>query len=666
MNTKIYLKALLIAMTAGSLASCNDYLDKEPLSNATPENYFTQVSHLEAYANGRYTEVLPSSGNWSYGTYGGDLGTDNMVSQNYDDIYVPGKWKTSMNDVDNYTFTVINTINYFFDQVMPKYEAGEIVGEAAPIRHYIGEMHFFRAYQYFTMMQRYGDFPIITTCLSEDINVLSEASRRYPQNEVARFILEELDKAIELLSASNMATTRINADVARLIKSRVALYEGTWLKNFAGTPFVPGDKEWPGYQKGYNKDFKYQTGSVDAEANWFLDQAISAAKEVGDKAVLIQNTGVVPDKEAEAVEPLEAENPWLAMFATLDLSSNKEVLLWRQYSRALGIVHNIPVYAQKGNRACGSTRSLVQSFVMANGLPIYAAGSGYAGDDLISNVRKDRDPRLFVFLKEPGQKNILVPGSGGTHATPVEPYPLIMESNVENVYSTGYALRKGNYYSGTQCDNGNGSTACPVFRSVEALLNYIEAYYERYGTLDGTAQSYWTKIRARHTGLDQDFNKTIAATDMTIEAQTDWGAYTAGTVIDPVRFNIRRERRCELVAEDFRWMDLKRWRSFDQLMTTPYHVEGIHIWGTPMEKWYDKEELENTISSSKRSEYLRPFEAKEDSEVWDGLKWSMAHYLRPIPIFQMMLTAPDSKTVADSPIYQNPYWPTEPNMAATR
>ena len=42
------------------------------------------------------------------------------------------------------------------------------------------------------------------------------------------------------------------------------------------------------------------------------------------------------------------------------------------------------------------------------------------------------------------------------------------------------------------------------------------------------------------------------------------------------------------------------------------------------------------------------------------------HYLRPMPIYQMMLTAPDAVTVADSPIYRNPYWPTEPNMLKQR
>ena len=665
MKTKIYLKAALVVAMAGTMVSCDDYLNQEPQSQVTPEQYFNKETQLEAYANGRYTEVLPSSGNWSYGTYGGDLNTDNMVSLDYDGIYIPGEWRTSMSD-GNYTFTNINTINYFFDVVMPKYYAREIQGSEANIRHYIGEMFFMRAYQYFIMLQRYGDFPIIKTCLKDDLAQLSEASRRYPCNEVARFILADLDSAYNYMKDATMATTRLNADVALLIKSRVALYEGTYLKNFAGTPFVPNGDGWPGKTKEYNAGYQYPTGSVDAEANWFLDQAIAAAKPVADVATLTQNTGVVPQTEGAKQADLDNENPWLAMFASLDLSGYKEVMLWREYSKGLGITHNIPVYAQKGDYGCGPTRGLVDGFVMKDGLPIYAS-SLYQGDTELSKVRADRDPRLFVLLKEPGQKNVLVNIGQGDHAVPVEPYPNILNSNIEEVYSTGYALRKGNSYDGAQCDNGAGYTACPVFRSVEALLNYIEAYYERNGRLDATATEYWKRVRARHTGMDTDFMKTVNATNMAIEARGDWGAYTAGAILsDPIRYNIRRERRCELVAEDFRHMDLQRWRSYDQLITTPYHVEGFHIWGTPMQQWYNQEELKETISSPDLSEYLRPFQAKKDSRAYNGLRWNMAHYLRPIPIFQMMLTAPDATTVADSPIYQNPYWPSEANLPATK
>lgn len=664
MKAKIFLKAALALSVMGTFASCNDYLDKQPIAQVTPEGYFTQESHLEAYANGRYTSVLPSSGNWSYGIYGWDQNTDNMVSNSASSIYIKGEWRTSMAESD-YNFTNINTINYFFDVVMPKYEKGEIQGNDANIRHYIGEMYFMRAYVYYDLMIKYGDFPIIEQSLPDDLEVLSTASERHPINEVARFILSDLDKAYDYMKDAKMARTRLNADVARLIKSRVALYAGTWLKNFAETPFVPNGPGWPGKDKSYNANYQFPAGSLDAEANWFLEQAIDAAKEVGDAAELVPNTGIVPQTEGASIEALEAENRYLAMFGTLDLSSYNEVMLWRQYNRGLGIVHNIVVMAQNGNYACGTTRSMVDAFVMKDGLPIYASPL-YAGDETLSKVRQDRDPRLFVFLKEPGQKNVLVDDGVGDHMVAVEPYPQILDTNWEHLYSTGYALRKGNYYGSQMAGNGNNYTACPVFRSVEALLNYIEAYYERYGSLDATATEYWKKIRARHEGLDTDFQKTINATDMTIESKTDWGAYTAGAVIDATRYNIRRERRCELIAETFRWADLKRWRSMDQLITNKYHVEGFHIWNTPMQDWYNQEELAEAVSSPERSEYMRPFEVRVGSPAYDGLTWEMAHYLQPMPIYQMMLTSPDGTSIADSPIYQNPYWPTEANMAAIK
>ncbi len=84
-----------------------------------------------------------------------------------------------------------------------------------------------------------------------------------------------------------------------------------------------------------------------------------------------------------------------------------------------------------------------------------------------------------------------------------------------------------------------------------------------------------------------------------------------------------------------------------------------------MQDWYNLADLEATISPESRSEYLRPFEAKMN-DAFEGLSWSMAHYLRPLPIYQMMLTSPDGNSVADSPIYQNPYWPSQPDQPAEK
>lgn len=86
---------------------------------------------------------------------------------------------------------------------------------------------------------------------------------------------------------------------------------------------------------------------------------------------------------------------------------------------------------------------MVDGFLMNNGLPVYVSGSGYAGDETIFDVRKDRDDRLTLFLKEPGQKNILYESSEGDFAIPIEPYPEILKPSAEGTYSTGYSLRKG-------------------------------------------------------------------------------------------------------------------------------------------------------------------------------------------------------------------------------
>jgi len=676
----IYILAGMLAL-GGIMTSCNDYLDKEPLSAIAPEQYFNNEQALQSYCNNRYTDVLPSHKNWSYGIYSDDK-TDIMSTIYPDGKYQTGDWKTDLKN-DNYEWKHINTINFFFDNVLPKYEAGQITGNPANVAHYIGEMYFFRAYEYFTRLKFFGDLPIVTTCLPDEIGALTEASKRSPRNEVARFILQDLDSAYAYLRQTNMATTRINANTAMLLKSRVALYEGTFEKNFAGTAFVPGTQEWPGKDKEYNSGFSFKAGSAEAEVKFFLNEAIKAAEIVADEAKgsLTINTGVVPQEEGKSLADYDAENPWLAMFGCLDLSKYPEVLLWRQYSDALGINHNVVVQAQKGNQGIGTTRGMVDGFTMANGLPIYASGSGYHGDNTIHNVRLDRDPRLYVLLKEPGQKNVLIQNSNGTHANPVEGIPAFWESSDEQKYSTGYALRKGNTPDAGECGNGRASTGCPVFRSVEALLNYIEAYYELNGALGGKCDEYWRAIRSRHTGLEPNYNVTINATVMAEEAKGDWGAYTAGQVIDVVRYNIRRERRNELMAEGFRWDDLVRWRALDQLITNPMHIEGCHLWnanneminylaqfgsGDDADPAKLKEKIAGIVSKAAESEYVRPHRGNNSTQVVNGLTWHMAHYLQPMPIKQMMLTAPDGATVSESPLYQNPYWPTEPSSPATK
>ena len=654
----LYFSILSIVMM-----SCNSFLDKEPESSISSDVYFTSSSQLEAYANGLYTNILPSHGNWSYGTFGTDENTDNQAYVTYDNKYAPGQWKTSNTD-DNWDFEYIYSCNYFLNQVLPKYKAKSINGSDSDIKQYIGEIYFLRAYEYFKRYQMYGDFPIITATLTDNKQELINASKRAPRNEVARFIIANLDTALTYLSTTSK--TRINAPSALLLKSRVALFEGTWEKYFKGTAFVPGTTSWPGASKSYNSSFAYTSGSIDNEINYFLETSMDAAQKCAADFSLVSNTGTVQQSTTDAV------NPYMDMFGSVDLSSYSEVLLWRQYSLSLS-THCVVVAAQHGDYGVGVTRGLVDNFLMANGLPIYATGSGYLGDDNIVNVRANRDTRLSCFLKQPGQLNILYSGTGD-HAVPTEPYPDITAGNAEDVYSTGYALRKGNSYYQDQCGNGASYTGSITFRGVEAYLNYMEACYERYGKLDAIAQSYWVAIRNR-AKVDPDYQKTIDNTDMSQEAKNDWGAYSAGQLISPTLYNIRRERRCELMAEGLRWMDLCRWRSLDQMITVPYHVEGFKVWGSQIQSWYLNTDgtsklisgLDNTkanVSPESRSMYLRPYEKSSGSLVLDGYKWAMAQYLYPLPIKDILNTSSNTSDLTTSPLYQNPYWSTDPNKGA--
>lgn len=661
------------AMLGAMGTSCNDFLEKEPMSNISPDLYYSSEAQIAAVVLDEYPNTLPSHGNWSYGLFGGDFGTDNQIQTTAPNKYTDKLWLVN-NTGGSWSFTRIYYINFMLSNALPRYgealdgSQNQIYGNLNNIQHYLGEALYLRAYQYFIRMKALGDFPIITEPLLDDHQVLTEASHRRPHNEVARFILEDLDKAIYLMSHANFGTTRISRDAALLLKSRVALYEGTWLKYFKGTAFVPGGEGWPGATE--YPSYQYPSGSIDNEINFFLDEAIAAAKEVGDKYAnrLTQNTGVM---QQSADEPA---NPYYDMFADENMSAYPEVILWRQYGRGL-VTHNVNAAAGRGNYRSGLTRGYVQNFLMADGTPVYTHGSYadgdgyYKGDKTIADVRVNRDSRLSVFLKEPGQKNVLfeLDNNEGTEVVLVEPVPGIALGDGERGYATGYCIRKGGNLNRKYYANGGGYTGAPILRAAEALLNYMEAYYERNGRLDETAQSYWTALRTR-ANVDADYNKTISLTDMSKEAENDWGAYSAGNLLtDKTLYNIRRERRCELLSEGFRMDDLRRWRSLDQLITNPSHLEGMHIWNTPMTDWYLNEKGEQTltynvgtssvVNDPARSEYLRPFERYSDQAAYDGCTWNMAHYLEPIAITELLLTSPTQDNADESIIYQNPYWP---------
>lgn len=658
MKQSLYI--LLIAGAALLAQACNkNLLEVPPPSRVTPDNYLVEESQLATYVIRLY-ETIPV-----FGTFDGDAHTDVAARRTFDAKYVPGQWRVGQRD-GAWSFTSVYQCNYFLETVLPRLKEGKIAGNDVNIKHYIGEMYFMRALTYFDKLQTLGDFPIITTTLTDDMKALTAASKRAPQTEVARFILRDLDSAILLMSPSapSGGKNRLSKICGQLLKSRVALYEGTFLKYFKNTAFVPNGPEWPGKTKDYNASYQFPSGNIEGEIDFFLTEAMNAAKIVADAVTLVPNSMAARQQVTnEDFANASEANPFCRMYSATDLSGFSEVLLWRDYDLGLGVSNGFPNTIQAAH-GWGFTRGYVDRFLMANGLPIYAPGSGYAGDDSMQLVRQNRDGRLWLFLAQPGQINILKPSSQGTHATPVVGYPDIMNliGNHDNV--TGYMSRKGNVYDGAQLGNGRGDVGSIVFRGTEAYFNYMEASYEKTGTLDGIARGYWEAIRKR-AGVDHDVQKTIAATDLTKEALGDWGVYSAGVMVDKTLYNIRRERSCELMGEGLRNMDLRRWRAMDQLINTPYYIEGFKLWG-PMKNWYKASALtynigdRSTVSAPALSQYLRIYQKTPTVLAYNGYRWTMAHYFNPVAMQHFLITS-ENNDVRTSPIYQNPGWPIEAN-----
>lgn len=672
---KKYIKAFMMVALAAGFTSCEDYLDEQPQDKIIPENFFTEANNLNAYAQAFYG-MFPTHSNWSYGlgTFSADNGTDNQAAVSASRMWVPGNWLVPTL-ADGWKFENIRKVNYFFDYVEPYYEAGKIGGSESLTRQAIGEAHFFRAYAYWVNYKEIGDYPIFTKALSEDRAELLEATIRQPRNKVARFILNELTKAIHFLPdvSSKGSGLGVNKDVANLFRSRVALFEGTWLKHHKGTALVPGGQGWPGDASLLDEGF-----NIDTEIAYFLDEAMKSAKIVGDKFVnnLVQNTDAAEGMDKD----FNSLNPYYTMFCDVDLSSYSEALLWKLYNLNQSQTTQIQNQFQKNAGGTGWTRGLVNSFLMRNGLPIYDANSGYdpnwENEGVTATLQK-RDSRIVIFTKGDG--------SIDTYSTN-DKAPIywregwLLDGATETRAVTGFAIKKGKSYDYSQAEgNLHSVTASIIFRAAEALLNYMEACVEKTGAVDGTAEGYWKALR-RRAYVDDDYNKTIAATVMDEEAKGDWGAYSAGSYVSPLLYNVRRERRNELIGEALRMDDLRRWAALDQMINTPYIIEGIKYWGTAyadpnsplaLRSFPAEGETEGalltpvvdinngtgTMSPSENSAYVRPYQiTKIQNLVFDGYRFTRAHYLSPIGQ-NNFIRASENNTMATTVIYQNPGWP---------
>lgn len=647
------LKYILLPFIAASftLGSCSDFLDREPLTDNVNEGFFTEPNQLQAYCNKRY-DLLPDWKDVTLFTI--DQTSDNQAGVDPADFFLPQRIKVAEKGSYNRQ-SHLRDCNRLLYYSLENIKNG-VLGDTKEVQQYLGEIYFFRAYIYFEYLRKFGDFPIITTELNADDYAANvEANRRQPRNEVARFILKDLDEAITRMLPKNDALTshRLNKECAYLFKSRVALYEASWETYHKGTARVPGGPGWPGGTF---------SGNLDTDINFFLTEAMAAAKVVADAVTI---TDKIED--------------YMNMFNQYDLSSNKEVLLWRMYSADAkvnslteGNYHSIYIgkkdstyfenkYGIKGEGCVGAgggyTRSLVETFLTTNGLPIYAAGNDeYEGDESIENVMANRDKRLVESTFKPGDmvwrgKNLDQDGRM-IYANLLQAHQNLGRT------ATGYLVRKG-WRDSNVAPADNSPLAYMIFRASEAYLNYMEADYMKNKSLDANSTKYWKALRKR-AGVSEDFQKTIDHTDLSKE--NDLAVWSGSSKVDETLYNIRRERRCEFIAEGMRKDDLLRWRSLDKMKN--YYVEGFN-WEEYQKQPYYAAQIKEGLKIDDTNKYLRPHYTNKLIQENNGYNFEEANYLTPISYDIFRLSTPvKGGDPSTSVVYQNPGWPIGANQFA--
>ncbi|WP_255157862.1 RagB/SusD family nutrient uptake outer membrane protein [Siphonobacter sp. BAB-5385] len=203
----------VFALVLMGLAGCKGFLDREPLSEIAPEQFFTSESDLRLYTNSFYN-VIPSAED----IYNEDI--DNIVKTTLPDA-VTGR-RTVPTSGGGWDWGELRKINYF----LGNYNRQGL--SSATTNKYVGLAKFFRAWFYFNKVVRFGDVP----WYNKVINTTDEAyltQARDPRTVVMDSVLADINEAVARL-ATTKSTEEVTKWTALALKSRICLFEGTFRK----------------------------------------------------------------------------------------------------------------------------------------------------------------------------------------------------------------------------------------------------------------------------------------------------------------------------------------------------------------------------------------------------------------------------------------------------
>ena len=490
-------KILSIIAAAYCLVACD--LTHTPLAALSPETFFSNESELQAFSNTFYTSL----------TVGGFDEISDMLTKNVLTDEIMGS-RTVPNSGGGWSYTALRNFNTLIEY--------SVNCPDEKIRtQYVALARFFRANFYFDKVKRFGDVPWYDKQLGSDDPGLYKPrdSREFVMSKV----IEDLDFAIANLP-DKKDLYRITKWTALALKSRACLFEGTFRKYHAGQSTL---ETLPADAKPYT---------------YYLELSAAASEEIMNTSgySIFRGNG-----KATAYRDLFLGDP--------DKENNayaEEVILARDYNKALNILHNSTFFTigNYGNQSM--TRKMACTYLMADGSR-YTDQEGWQTKEFADEM-KNRDPRMAQSVRTPGYKRI-----DGTEQ---------LAPNFTQVI-TGYQPIK--YMLGLNADADRFEQSYQdlhIYRYAEILLNYAEAKAE-LGILTQSDVDRSIKLLRDRVGMP-NMNLTeidIAGSDPFLLAEETGYPNVKGQPQEAYILEIRRERSVELFDEDMRHTDLIRWRN---------------------------------------------------------------------------------------------------------
>lgn len=620
---------ILTMICMGTFSSClnDDFMERYPLDKQTVATVFTTNESFKTYMWQFYTNR--SFMVYDYSSYVTDICdgySDNACAQGninstnkyaWDKVVVPtsgGGWN----------FSTIRGINLMLDNL----DKSQLTEKQK--QHWRSVGFFFKALDYFYLMDRFGNVPWLEHYITEvDEEELYKAAM--PRLELAGKILEMLVYAKNNIDVQNDGPNTINKDCVNALISRFGLFEGTWQK--------------------------YHKLSSEEEYKKYLQASFDASTEL-----MAKHKELIPSYDA--------------VFNSKELAKKPGIILYRKYLNTSGYGHAFLRNTRAYALMIHPTADLVQSYLCTDGKPIWTSDD-FKGDKTTGNASMyeeflNRDRRLYYTIVPPyrlynkngkpirgnamypnffrGKKeseykfldimNEICQEDGSEKQLPILQWggKIISMSPHFNQdrYNMGqvYCNSRGGYYlwkyynTSTDIASGQGDTDAPIFRMGEVLVNHAEAAFELGKFNQDIANATINKLRKRAHIKDMDVSSINEGFDPKRDSD-----------VDPVLWEIRRERRVELMAEGFRFRDIRRWKKGEYLNKTP---KGAYVTKAEMEDGYvtadpNKNKFDLVIDGTDAGRVIIYGTKENPSLGTPNPGWQDKYYLYPLPIEDLLL-----------------------------